>query len=318
MDDNSQTANTSIISQEEIIQNTVDSDINNNDKKNVPSNFIAIIFFIIVTTIFTIVVYTTVPSVYPITDSGNNTLYIIIYILVLVFGNYFINLNLTSSVCDGNAQWGSTMINTIIPWVFIFGVINIVLIIFPGWLSPFANTFGYLAMKALGLNDLLKTILDVNRDNNSDNLKGPERLVARGIQEIYSNNSLFINQISSDPQTFDNVINSLKETGYFIKDVPNNKIGELYKLIKLKEIVAKYIWNLLTGILVTSVSYNYVINSQCSNSLKQMQDRRNDFIVQEKNRQNSKQNNRVYYPFIIGDEHDVDVKSSSYGTKKNN
>ena len=49
-----------------------------------------------------------------------------------------------------------------------------------------------------------------------------------------------------------------------------------------------------------------------------MQDRRNDFIVQEKNRQNSKQNNRVYYPFIIGDEHDVDVKSSSYGTKKNN
>ena len=56
---------------------------------------------------------------------------------------------------------GSTMINTIIPWVFIFGVINLILIIFPGWLSPFANTFGYLAMKIFGLNDLLNSILNV-------------------------------------------------------------------------------------------------------------------------------------------------------------
>ena len=52
------------------------------------------------------------------------------------------------------------MINTIIPWVLIFGVINIILIIFPGWISPFANTFGYGVMNLLGLKQLLSIILN--------------------------------------------------------------------------------------------------------------------------------------------------------------
>ena len=33
-------------------------------------------------------------------------------------------------------------------FILIFGILNVMLIIFPGWKSPFANTFGYLAIRS--------------------------------------------------------------------------------------------------------------------------------------------------------------------------
>ena len=134
-----------------------------NEEQGQTSSTIAVIFFILITTIFTVIIYITLPNNIPSneTNTSTNTIYFLIYILILVIGNYFINLNITKTVCGGQPQWATTMINTIIPWILIFGVMNIVLIIFPGWVSPFANTFGYGAMNLLGLKDLLTTILNL-------------------------------------------------------------------------------------------------------------------------------------------------------------
>ena len=41
-------------------------------------------------------------------------------------------------------------------------------------------------------------------------------------------------------------------------------------LLLIKDILAEYIWNLLSGFLVTSISYNYIVNVGCSYSSKQM------------------------------------------------
>ena len=86
----------------------------------------------------------------------------------------------------------------------------------------------------------------------------------------------------------------------------------------MKELVGKYIWNLLTGILVTTISYNFIINTGCNNSVKQMQSKRNNFLINERERQESRNNNRLYYPFVVGENNpDIDVKSSSFGTTGN-
>ena len=80
-------------------------------------------------------------------------------------------------------------------------------------------------------------------------------------------------------------------------------------------LIGLYVWNILTGILVCTVSYNFILNISCANSIKNMKEKRNDFLVAEKIRENSKNNERVYYPFVIGkDNPDLDVKSSSYAT----
>ena len=288
-------------------------------KDQVPSGLVSTIFFILITTIFTIIVYVTLPNSIPDSNTGTNILYVIIYILILVVGNYFINLNLTKSICGGQPQWANTMIFTLIPWILIFGVINLVLIVFPGWISPFANTFGYLFMKLLGVEDLLKYILNLEKDDPGAKLTPQNKLVARGIQEIYGNSSLFLNQIPTSPVKFREFVSTLVNTGYFKKgiNIGSMEIIDLYKFIQLKEIIGKYIWNLLSGILVTSVSFNYILNTECSNSLKTMQKNRNNFLMDEKERQTGKQKNRVYYPFLVGNENDENVKSSTYAKTDN-
>jgi hypothetical protein len=276
----------------------------------------AIGFFIIITTIFTIIIYVTLPNDESIYSNNNINLYVLIYVLVIVVGNYLINLNISTSVC-GEVQWSTTLINTIIPWVIIFGLLNICLIIFPGWISPFANTIGFGVINILGLKSLLDKILNRNRDNPDSKPNPLNDLVNRGIEEIYGNNSLFINQIPTSSEEFKKFVTILQNTGYFKKDLNPSSIIQLFKFLKLKELVGKYVWNLLTGILVTSVSYNFIVNSQCDNSVKKLQEKRNNFLLEEKKKQRSKENNRVYYPFVIGENNDdIDVKSSSYSTTK--
>lgn len=296
--------------------NTVNEDIKKND---IPSGLVSTIFFILITTIFTIIIYITLPNKIPDSNTNSNILYVIIYILILIVGNYFINLNLTKSMCGGQPQWANTLTLTLIPWILIFGVINLVLIVFPGWISPFANTFGYLFMKIFGVENLLKQILNLDKDNPDAKLSPQDKLVARGIQEIYSNSSLFLNQIPTLPNKFKEFVTTLVNTGYFRKgiNVDSDLITDLYKFIQLKEIVGKYIWNLLSGILVTSVSYNYILNTECRNSLKTMQKNRNNFLIDEKNRQSGKEKNRVYYPFLVGNTNDENVKSSTYAKTDN-
>ena len=42
---------------------------------------------------------------------------------------------------------------TIIPWVFVFASIIVLLMLLPSWLSPFSNTIGYFIAKVMGLTE---------------------------------------------------------------------------------------------------------------------------------------------------------------------
>ena len=44
---------------------------------------------------------------------------------------------------------------TLIPWVIIFGILNVLLLQFPGWKAPFSNTIGYLIANIAGAKNLL-------------------------------------------------------------------------------------------------------------------------------------------------------------------
>ena len=74
--------------------------------------------------------------------------------------------------------------------------------------------------------------------------------------------------------------------------------GDLYGLVVLKDTVAEYIWYLLAGLLITSVSYNYIVNSACTNSAADMQKRHDEYEQQladeQEKAQQAKDNTRVY------------------------
>ena len=235
-----------------------------------PNPTSAILWFFIITSVFFTIKYF-IGGEKNDPDKSKQNIFMGIYILLIIIGEYFINLNLTKTMCGTN-QWGTAIIVTIIPWVIIFGILNVMLIIFPGWLTPFSNTFGYGIARLAGLNNLINEIFEVKTsDTSSKQMKEMQEALAH----IYSNKSLLINEITQS--NFDNFWNKMSVV--FKKGVVNNSIlkEKLRDMVRLKDLVAQYIWYMLTGILVTSVGYNYTVNVGCQQSVQEMQKRHNEY-----------------------------------------
>lgn len=267
---------------------TATSKIDAMEKNYIPNPNVSILFFFIITTIYFILKLVTLPDDYKKSTGSTNIVWLSIYILLLVAGNYFINLSTTNAMCGGTPQWGTSFIVTIVPYLLIFGVINIILILFPGWLTPFSNTIGYLAANLGGLNDLFNDeILNVQLKDNQDG--DSDIQVGKALQHIYGNKSLLINEIPREGDSeeekrtsFDNFYLAMQKNEIFKKlederDIDRIKT-QLYNLLTLKDIVAEYVWNLLTGLLVTSVSYNYIVNVGCDYSAKQMKNSYKEYL----------------------------------------
>ena len=233
---------------------------------NPPNPFLSIIVFLILTVIYFIVKY-----VLQIKKLGVTYILVllIIYISSLIISELIVNINLTNSICGSN-QWQTALLVTAVPWILIFGLLNILLTLFPGWLIPFSNTFGYGVVRLGGLNSLLDKILKP-QDATGD------KQLTKALADIYSDRSLLINQIGIE--NFDSFWNSLKNGGLLQSNKTELK-DQLRDFVYLKTIVAEFLWFLLAGLLTSSASYNFIINSACSHSVKDMQERHKDYQEQ--------------------------------------
>lgn len=226
-----------------------------------PNPIFSLVWFFITTLIFFIIRYITL-------DSAKN-IYFIIYIFILMLGEFFINLRLTSALCGGAAQTGKALMVTFVPWLIIFGLLNVMLVVFKGWKTPFSNTFGYLATRIMGVNGVLNAVLTPRTSGESE--------VNKSLEKIYEDKSIFINQLYLDD--YGTVWNKYVQEGVFVnQDILKNS---LYKMVFLKDLVSEFVWFSLTGCLVTSVAYNYIVNSGCSKSAKDIR-KHHDEIKKQK------------------------------------
>jgi hypothetical protein len=65
----------------------------------------------------------------------------------------------------------------------------------------------------------------------------------------------------------------MSSAGGLFKSNAGASKSALLKLVRLKEIVAKYVWYLLTGALVSSISFNYAVSSSCDIAPSEIQRR---------------------------------------------
>jgi hypothetical protein len=216
----------------------------------------------------------------------------IIYFLILIVVQFFINLNLTSEIC-GSSQYGSALRETIIPWVFIFGLLNILLLTFPNWLNPFSNTIGYFFALITGVNGFLKSIL---KDRATIKSGSNQAEMISALNNVYEDKGLLINSM-----TLQNVSlwwESMQKGGLLKSGVGDEQFIQLENFVKMKTIIAEFMWYTLTGILVTSISYNSIVNSGCKQSAKEMEQRYEQYEENEKKiqeAQSQKQNQQVVY-----------------------
>ena len=233
-------------------------------ESDVPNPNSTLIYFMLVTICF---LFFTVFNVFnatnteDINNAKNNNIINLAYMLLLVVGSYFINANISKAMCDQSIQWNYVLMATLLPWSIIFVTLYFILALFPGWIAPFSNTIGYMFISLLGVEGIITEILKE---------KGKTEDIVKAINNINSNKSNFINQIDIEKTEFDSFITKFKEN--FKLTIHNPKIIELYKLLTIKHVVGKIVWYILAGILISSVSYNYIINISCEKSLEQIQE----------------------------------------------
>jgi hypothetical protein len=218
--------------------------------------------------------------------------YFIGYILLVFITQLYANISLASSKCGAN-QGAIPFIATIIPWLFMFGSLTMILAIFPGWISPFSNTFGYFAALISGVNNLINDIfLPYSKSKVPE--KNQDNPAQMALAHIYGKKSLMINEIT--PSNFNYFWSSMKSL--FRSGVENNKQlkESLYNVIVLKDVVAEFMWYILGGLLVSSISYNYIITSDCNISQKEMQKRHDEYEkdMREEAKSEKDKNKRVY------------------------
>jgi hypothetical protein len=186
-------------------------------------------------------------------------------------GEFFINLSISKKVCGTN-QYSKTALYTFLPWSIIFGLLQAMLKFFPGWLIPFSNTIGYLVTKLLGIGKLFNTLLSPKIDN-VGGVDSKTKITAEALEHIYNDRSLLINEITQN--NFERFWDNMSNSGLFKKPIDLKLKNKLLFFVKLKDMVSEGLWYLLTGALVTSVSFNLMINTDCNRSVSDIQNATN-------------------------------------------
>ena len=181
---------------------------------------------------------------------NKNVLNIIFYVFTMVSQFIFIAYA-TKNMCK-EFQWNTVVIYGLIPWIFVFGLIVLLLKFLPGWKAPFSNTFGYLVVKIMGINDVFSTLLKSPIQVTNDTLKGV-------LTKLYDDKSLFINQFT--PENFDNVMNMSKEV--FKSPINKTLFNKFKELVSIKDEVSMLIWYILTGGLASSIGQTGVNSEIC-------------------------------------------------------
>tara|TARA_B100001175_G_scaffold257907_1_gene226348 strand:+ start:2468 stop:3517 length:1050 start_codon:yes stop_codon:yes gene_type:complete len=240
--------------------------------KKLPSTTTGIIYFITITIIYAFMMIYTIISSSNLTNvekNTNNPIYTLIYIIFLVSGSYFINVNLSKSIClENSIQWGKVLTYTILPWIIIFGLLYFLLELFPGWVMPFSNTIGYFIVNTLGATTLVTKIL-----KSSEYEKNPT--LQKALLNIEKNYSRFINEIDSKLTLYERFIEQLHKES-FTKKLSTSSIDDmkkdsavinLFALVNIKHFIGKIFWYILAGTLIASISYNFIINMTCDKTL---------------------------------------------------
>lgn len=239
---------------------------------------------------------------------SNNYLYLAIYLLLVMVIQFIVNSNIITTTCGGSIteNMGAAGVFTFIPWTLIFGVIIVVLIMYPGFKSAFSDVIGYFYVSSTAnklLTDLLvnrdleKVLTEAPQTNNTNNVSEIEMTeiktggsdddkekmqeAADLIIKICGNTSILINQIV--PNNFENfwsLLTPLKKDKYKNDNDEATKElrDELFELVVTRDNIGEGMWYIYTGLLITSIVQLKITTRGCSTNPKTMEQNYQKFL----------------------------------------
>jgi hypothetical protein len=225
------------------------------------------------------------------TYNKNNYLYLGIYLMLVMLVQFVVNASIISTTCGGSISEniGAAGFLTFIPWTLIFGVIIIVLIIYPGFKSAFSDVIGYFYISSSATQII--TELLINRDvekkltgNETKEEKEALEDAADAIVKICGNTSILINQIV--PENFLDywkILKPLMKEKY--KDDTSPETSELrkqfFELVVTRDTIGESLWYIYTGILITSIIQLKLTTRGCQSNTATMEKNYNEFLKKE-------------------------------------
>jgi hypothetical protein len=216
-----------------------------------------------------------------------NRMYLGIYFLAVLVVQFSINVWIVNAKCGGD-NIGVAAVYTLGPWILIFGVMLLVLMMYPGFKTAFADVVGYFAVSN-SANTLLNQII-INKpiqqaidEGTTEDKKATEN-AADLIIKIMGNSSVLINQLT--PTNFGeywDLLKPLMKPGVF--DTKPELKDELFSLVQLRDKIGEFMWYLYTGVLLTSIVQMKIVTRGCTSSPEAMKKKHQAYLEEEKNKE---------------------------------
>jgi hypothetical protein len=237
---------------------------------------------------------------------SNNYMYLAIYVLLVIIIQFMVNSSIISNSCGGNLSenMGAAGVLTFLPWILIFGVLVLILTVYPGFKSAFSDVIGYYYIST-SANKLLTDLLinkDIEKKMTDDPNMTPEKkqaleTAADAIIKICGNTSIIINQIV--PNNFDqywSILKPLMKDKYKNDGPDSEKMqNDLFEIVLTRDNIGEAMWYIYTGLLITSIVQLKITTRGCISNPKTMEANYQKFLQQEQTAKEQQQNAATTY-----------------------
>ena len=193
-------------------------------------------------------------------QSGFTTIRFAIFAGLIIF---IMNIITVGNKCSENKTMIFHAFIAFMPWVVVYGAINLLFRSCPGWKAPFSNTFGYLFVMFLNANSLIIKLFNTlifakETPNDTNTLSHIEKKTL--MTNIYKDQSIMLNVITVNNinQMWSSFFGSIEEAQQY-KD-------QLYNVTIVKDKVSEFIWYILLSTIAYSISNRYISTIKCDKS----------------------------------------------------
>jgi hypothetical protein len=213
---------------------------------------------------------------------SSSYMYLAIYLLLVMVIQFMVNSSIISSTCGGNIteNMGAAGVLTFLPWTLIFGVLIVILTVYPGFKSAFSDVIGYFWVSSSANKVITELLVDpkIQKKMDQDTTSTPEQkeammTAADTIIKICGNTSVLINQIvPSNFQSYWNILTPLLKPKYQTESPETEKIrNELFEIVVTRDNVGESMWYMYTGLLLTSLVQLKITTRGCVSNPKTME-----------------------------------------------
>jgi len=213
---------------------------------------------------------------------SSSYMYLAIYLLLVMVIQFMVNASIISSTCGGNIteNMGAAGVLTFLPWTLIFGVLIVILTVYPGFKSAFSDVIGYFWVSSSANKVITELLVDPNiqKKIDTDSTTTPEQKeammsAADTIVKVCGNSAILINQIvPSNFQSYWNILTPLLKPKYQVDSPETQKIkNDLFEIVVTRDNVGEAMWYMYTGLLLTSLVQLKMTTRGCVSNPKTME-----------------------------------------------